>query len=107
MRPLRLVMEAFGPFCTREEIDFRKLGDRGLFLIEGDTGSGKTTIFDGICAALYGQTSVGREQGHMKCLSAVADAICRLELEFQVGTRSFRIERFPEQDRPAELHENL
>lgn len=101
MKPLGLVMEAFGPFQGRQKIDFAALGDRRLFLIEGDTGSGKTTIFDGMCAALYGQTSVGRAPGHMKCLSAEADAICRLEFAFQVGSRSFRIERTPEQERPS------
>ena len=99
MKPLRLAMEAFGPFQGRQEIDFGALGDRRLFLIEGDTGSGKTTIFDAICAALYGQTSVGRSPGHMKCLSAAEDAVCRLEFAFQVGTQSFRIERTPEQQR--------
>ncbi|MGA7742976.1 MAG: SMC family ATPase [Polyangia bacterium] len=101
MKPLRLVMEAFGPFRGRQEIDFGVLGDKRLFLIEGDTGSGKTTIFDAMCAALYGQTSVGRSQGHMKSLSAEADAICRLEFAFQVGPRSFRIVRIPEQQRLA------
>jgi exonuclease SbcC len=94
-------MEAFGPFRGRQEIDFSVLGDKRLFLIEGDTGSGKTTIFDAICAALYGQTSVGRAQAHMKSLSAEADAICRLEFAFQVGPRSFRVERTPEQQRLA------
>ena len=96
MRPLRLVMHAFGPFRGRQEIDFGSLGDNRLFLIEGDTGSGKTTIFDAMCAALYGETSVGRSQGHMKCLSAEPDTLCRLEFAFQVGTRSFRVERVPE-----------
>jgi exonuclease SbcC len=99
VKPLHLVMEAFGPFRGRQEIDFGVLGDKRLFLIEGDTGSGKTTIFDAMCAALYGQTSVGRSQGHMKSLSAEADAICRLEFAFQVGLCSFRIERIPEQQR--------
>ena len=101
MRPLRLVMHAFGPFRGRQEIDFAALGDNRLFLIEGDTGSGKTTIFDAMCAALYGETSVGRSQGHMKCLSADPDTLCRLEFAFQVGPRSFRVERVPEQERPA------
>lgn len=101
MKPLRLVMEAFGPFCGRHELDFRDLGARTLFLVEGDTGSGKTTIFDAMCVALYGKTSVGRSQEHMKCLSAAAEAQCRVEFEFEVGARSFRVERIPEQERPA------
>lgn len=99
MKPLSLVMEAFGPFQRRQKVDFSVLNHRRLFLIVGDTGSGKTTIFDAMCAALYGKTSVGRSLEHMKCLSAGPEALCRLEFSFQVGTRSFRIERIPDQKR--------
>jgi exonuclease SbcC len=101
VKPLRLVMEAFGPFRDRQEIDFRELGSRALFLVEGDTGSGKTTIFDAMCVALYGKTSVGRDQGHMKSLSAAPESLCRVEFDFMVGGRSFRVQRVPDQERPA------
>mgnify|MGYP000801567158 CR=1 FL=1 len=57
MRPTRLVMSAFGPYAGRTEINFDKLGDRGLYLITGDTGAGKTTIFDAIVFALFGEAS--------------------------------------------------
>ena len=57
MRPVKLVMSAFGPFAGKEEVDFARLGRRGLFLITGNTGAGKTSIFDGITFALYGRTS--------------------------------------------------
>ena len=64
MRPIKLIMSAFGSYGGVECIEFDKLHD-GLFLITGDTGAGKTTIFDGISYALYGQTSGRRRDGDM------------------------------------------
>ena len=68
MKPVYLDMTAFGPYAGRQVIDFRLLGDRQLFLIYGPTGSGKTTILDAMCYALYGELtggSEGRNGAHM------------------------------------------
>ena len=57
MRPLKLIIAGFGPYAGTQELDFEKLGKSGLYLITGDTGAGKTTIFDAITFALFGQAS--------------------------------------------------
>ena len=66
MRPLKLTLSAFGPYAREQVLDFSKLGTGGVYLITGDTGAGKTTIFDGIIFALYGKAS-GKAGSHPLC----------------------------------------
>ncbi|WP_305802712.1 AAA family ATPase, partial [Thiolapillus sp.] len=101
MRPLRLKMSAFGPFASTQEIDFSLLGDSPLFLINGPTGSGKTTILDAISYALYDETTGNERQGReMRCDHAADDLLTEVELEFELGRRRYRIRRVPRQERP-------
>jgi len=101
MRPLSLTMAAFGPFPGRETIDFTVLGANPLFLINGPTGSGKTTILDAICFALYGKTTGDEREGsQMRSDLAASDTLTEVTFEFELAGRRFRIRRSPEQQRP-------
>lgn len=104
MKPLKLTMHHFGPF-TDETIDFTKL-DKELFLITGPTGSGKTTIFDGLCYALYGEASnTHRQSKEMK--SQFGDPFDMMWVDFTFGLRDrvYRVKRIPEQERKKERGE--
>lgn len=101
MRPVELTMSAFGPFAGKVTIPFHELGDAGLYLISGDTGAGKTTIFDAITFALFGDTS-GREREPKELRSDFADPLTPtfVELEFEYRGKRYRIRREPEYQRP-------
>ncbi|WP_153730718.1 AAA family ATPase [Sporosarcina obsidiansis] len=95
MKPITLTMTAFGPYKDTETVDFRDLKDHRLFVISGKTGAGKTTIFDGICFALYGQAS-GEDRTDTKALrSQFADDSVQttVELTFDIHHRRFRVLR--------------
>ena len=97
MRPLTLTMSAFGPYQNVETIDFRRFGQRGIYLITGDTGAGKTTIFDAITYALYGKASGDtRDPGMLRCTSAEPDTPTYVELSFAFGGQEYRVTRNPE-----------
>jgi exonuclease SbcC len=102
MRPEKLIMENFGPFAGRVELDFSGLED--IFLVTGKTGSGKTTIFDAICFALYGEVPGARSaySTRLKSDHAGEDAECTVSLEFSLGknrdSRTYLVERSPKQE---------
>ena len=89
MRPLKLTMSAFGPYASAVEIDFTLFGRQGLYLISGDTGAGKTTIFDAITFALYGEPSgTNRDSGmfRSKYAEPATPTFVRLEFEYDGKT---------------------
>jgi exonuclease SbcC len=95
MRPIKVTMTAFGPYKQKEVVDFTKLGSNRLFVISGSTGAGKTTIFDAICFALYGEAS-GEERNDSKFLRshfASDDVHTSVELIFELRGRTYRIFR--------------
>ena len=108
MKPLKLVLSAFGPYAGRTEIDFTRLGEQGLYLITGDTGAGKTIIFDALCYALYGETSGGtREASMLRSQYAAADVPTFVELAFRLRGQEYVVRRNPEYQRPAKRGSGL
>ena len=100
MRPLMLKLSAFGPYADKTEIDFTKLGTGGIYLITGDTGAGKTTIFDAITYALYGNPSGNnREVSMFRSKYAQPDVPTQVELTFDYYGKKYVVQRNPEYER--------
>ena len=92
MRPVRLVLTAFGPYAGRTEVDFSRL--HGVFLITGDTGAGKTTLFDAIAYALFGECSgENRQTGSLRSDFADPRAETAVTLEFTHRGLSYTVSR--------------
>jgi len=108
MKPLKLIISAFGPYSDKTEIDMSKLGESGLYLISGDTGAGKTTIFDAITFALYGQPSGElREVGMLRSKNAPPENPTYVEMDFLYNGKKYNIKRNPEYQRPSKRGDKL
>lgn len=101
MKPLHLTLSAIGPFAEKTEIPFEKLGNQGLFLISGSTGAGKTTLFDGICFALFGETS-GSNRGidGIRSDFALPQTKSYADFSFSHREKRYRVVRNPAYLRP-------
>lgn len=96
MKPIKLTMSAFGPYKGVVEVDFSKLGENGIFLITGDTGAGKTTIFDGISFALFGEASGNnRNTNSFRSKFALETTETYVKLEFKAWDVVYKITRKP------------
>ena len=101
MRPQVLIVSAFGPYAGEITIDFERLGTQGLYLITGDTGAGKTSIFDAITFALYGEASGAvRDPQMFRSKYAKAEIKTYVELTFCYRGEKYRVKRNPEYQRP-------
>lgn len=100
MKPIKLTMNAFGPFSGSETIDFTTITQSGIFLITGPTGAGKTTIFDAICFALYGRASGdNRQNENFKSDFAPETTLCNVYFEFELRGKVFCLFRQPQQQK--------
>jgi DNA repair protein SbcC/Rad50 len=100
MKPIELELWAFGSFAGHEKISFESLAPRGLFVVSGDTGTGKTTIFDAMCWALYGEMPLKESQG-VRSDHVAAEVRTEVRFTFECDGERYVVTRNPEQVRPA------
>ena len=108
MRPLSLTISAFGPYASEVTIPFENLGKEGIYLICGDTGAGKTSIFDALMFALYGEaTGTNRSIKSLRSDFADQKTPSFVELDFQVHNKHYHIKRSPSYIRPKQRGEGF
>ncbi len=108
MRPLQLKVSAFGPYAGEQIFDMEKLGSEGLYLITGDTGAGKSTIFDAISYALYGESSAGiKDSSMLRSKYAKEDTASFVELRFQYKNKIYTVCRNPSYMRKAKRGDKM
>lgn len=109
MKPIKLIISAFGPYAGKmPEINFEQFDDKGLFLISGDTGAGKTTIFDAICFALYGTTSgTYRDTKNLRSEYAKANIDSYVDFYFSHQGREYHVWRQPTYERRKQRGEGV
>ncbi len=108
MKPLMLTVSAFGPYAEKTVIDFSLLGKSGLYLITGDTGAGKTTVFDAITYALYGEPSGSSRDANMfRSKYAADDTPTYAQLEFEYADKIYTVKRCPEYLRPSKRGDGM
>ena len=101
MRPERLIISAFGPYAGKVDIDFCELGDNGIYLISGNTGAGKTTIFEAVRFALYGDGGIDtRNSDTFRSKYAADDTPTFVELSFLLKGKEYKVKRSPKYLRP-------
>jgi len=101
MRPIRLSLQAFGPFATTEVVDFRSALETGLFGIYGQTGAGKSTLFSAMSFALFGApTKTDQEPRSLRSDHAASNLPTEVEFVFELGAKTYLIRRRPAQERP-------
>ncbi len=109
MKPIKLIVSAFGPYAdTMPAIEFGAFEEKGLFLISGDTGAGKTTLFDAICYALYGETSGAyRGTGHLRSEYAKSGTESFVDFYFSHQGKNYRVYREPAYEKPKKRGEGM